>query len=73
MKNKDNYYKALKQDNGQLNEIDLGEKFGLDEDTTRQIITQLLSEHKIEYVENRVCSYSIKKKVKGKIKRQKNR
>lgn len=73
MKNKDNYYKALKQDNGQLNEIDLGEKLGLDEDTTRQIITQLLSEHKIEYVENRVCSYSIMKKVKGKIKRQKSR
>lgn len=31
MKNKDSYYKALIENNGQLNEIDLGEKLGLNE------------------------------------------
>ena len=70
MKNKDDYYKALKEDNGQLNEIDLGEKLGLDEDATRQVITQLLSEHKIEYFENGACNYSIMKIAKEKNKKK---
>lgn len=61
MENKEKYYKALVENNGQLNEIDLGEKIGLDENETREIIAQLLSEHKIEYEENRVCNYSIMK------------
>lgn len=61
MENKERYYKALVENNGQLNEIDLGEKIGLDENETREIIAQLLSEHKIEYEENRVCNYSIMK------------
>ncbi|MEE9362247.1 MAG: hypothetical protein V3U92_06590 [Cellulophaga sp.] len=70
MENKEIYYKALIENNGQLNEIDLGEKIGLDENETREIIAQLLSEHKIEYEENRVCNYSLMKiqKRKRKIK-----
>ena len=62
MENKERYYKALIKDEGKLNEIDLGEKIHLDEDETRVIISQLLSEHKIEYVENRVCNYRPLKK-----------
>lgn len=61
MKIKEVYYKALIENNGQLNEIDLGEKFGLNEEETREIIVQLLSEHKIEYVEYRSCNYRLKK------------
>ncbi len=59
MEIKEVYYKAFIENNAQLNEIDLGEKFGLSEDETREIIVQLLSEHKIEYVENRSCNYRI--------------
>ncbi len=61
MENKDRYYNALIENNGQLNEIDLGEKIGLDENKTREIIVQLLSEHKIEFTENRACNYSLMK------------
>ncbi|MCK0125093.1 hypothetical protein MWU76_11840 [Gelidibacter sp. F2691] len=65
MENKEKYYKVLIENNGQLNEIDLGEKIGLNEDETRAIIVQLLSEHKIEYVENRICNYGLKKREKS--------
>lgn len=61
MENKERYYKALIKNDGQLNEIDLGEKIYLDENETREIISQLLSEHKIEYVENRACNYRLVK------------
>ena len=61
MKIKEIYYKALIENNGQLNEIDLGEKFGLNEEETREIIVQLLYEHKIEYVEYRSCNYRLNK------------
>ncbi|WP_324024748.1 hypothetical protein QSV08_16155 [Maribacter sp. BPC-D8] len=59
MKNKDRYYKALIENKNQLNEIDLGEKIQLDEDETREVITQLLSEHRIRYEENSICKYSV--------------
>jgi len=59
MKNKDRYFKALEENQGQLNEIDLGEKIQLDENETREIIAQLLSEHKIRYDNNRICKYLI--------------
>ena len=62
MENKERYYKALIKNDGQLNEIDLGEKLYLNENETREIISQLLSEHKIEYVENRACNYRPVKK-----------
>ncbi len=64
MSNKEQYVKALGGNNGRLNEIDLGEKCGLTENETRDIIAQLLSEHKIEYIENKACSYSLMKTVK---------
>ena len=70
MKNKDRYYKALIENNGHFNEIDLGEKIGFDENTTREIIVQLMSEHKIDHIQNRVCSYSITKTVTRKIKKK---
>jgi len=66
MEDKERYYKALIENNGRLNEIDLGEKIYLDENETREIISQLLSEHKIEYVENRACNYSLVKIVNSK-------
>ncbi|WP_103866504.1 MULTISPECIES: hypothetical protein [Aquimarina] len=64
MENKERYYKAFIENKGQLNEIDLGEKFGLGENETREIIVQLLAEHKIEYTENRACNYSLVKRKK---------
>ena len=66
MENKDRYFKTLAKNNGQLNEIDLGEKIGLEEKETREIIAQLLSEHKIEYAENRSCNYRLYKTPKRK-------
>lgn len=62
MENKDIYFKALIENNGHLNEIDLGEKINLNETETREIISQLLFEFKIEYIENRSCNYNILKK-----------
>lgn len=61
MENKNRYYKLLKEDNGQHNEIDLGEKIDLNEEQTMEIISQLLSEHKIEYEENKACNYRVLK------------
>ncbi|GAA4272301.1 hypothetical protein U6A24_21060 [Aquimarina gracilis] len=61
MKNKNKYYQALKENNGKMNEIDLGEKLGFDEEETTYIIAQLLSEYKIEYWANRACNYSVTK------------
>ena len=66
MENKEKYYKALIENDGQLNEIDLGEKMGLNEDETAEIIVRLLSEYKIEYEENRDCNYSTTKRVRKK-------
>ena len=66
MEDKGRYFKALVEDNGTLNEIDLGEKIGLNEGETRKVIVQLLSEHKIEYVENGYCNYRPNKTVKRK-------
>lgn len=44
MENKTRYYQAFLENRGQLNEIEVGEEIGLDEDETRKIIVQLLSE-----------------------------
>ena len=46
---KDKYLKLLKENKGKLNEIELGEKLGLNYDETHLIIAELLSEHRIEY------------------------
>ena len=65
MENKNKYYDLLKENRGQLNEFDLGEKIGLDEDETQELIVQLLAENRIAYVENKVCKYSVIKKGKN--------
>jgi len=62
MENKDRYYDLLRENNGQLNEHELGETIGLDQNETQAIIGQLLSEHRIAYVENKACNYSVLKK-----------
>ncbi|UQA77300.1 hypothetical protein K2F45_10095 [Sphingobacterium siyangense] len=66
MENKEKYYIALIENDGQLNEIDLGKKIGLNEDETNEIIVQLLAEYKIEYAEKRACNYSLMKRVRKK-------
>lgn len=70
MENKDRYYHALIENNGQLNEIDLGEKFGLDENETREIIIQLLSEHKIKFKKYSTCHYGLMNSRKRKNRRR---
>lgn len=65
MENKESYYLALSKNNGRLNEIDLGETLGFGDNETMQIITQLLSEHKIEYFENGKCNYRTMKGFRG--------
>ncbi|MEL6559280.1 MAG: hypothetical protein AAFQ94_13910 [Bacteroidota bacterium] len=62
MESKNKYHIALQNNNGRLNEIELGEKIGLDEEATNRVITQLLAEHKIEFIAERNCSYRPKKK-----------
>jgi len=69
MKNKEKYYKAFVENNGQLNEIELGEQLGLQEVETNEIITQLLSEYRIEYAIHRCCNYSLTKGRKRKEKK----
>jgi hypothetical protein len=49
-------------DNGHLDEIELGESINIDEESTRKIISLLLTEHKIEYVVNGACNYRTKSK-----------
>ncbi|SDM70561.1 hypothetical protein [Kriegella aquimaris] len=66
MENKKRYYLALSKNSGRLNELDLGEILGFEDNETMQIITQLLSEHKIEYYEKGRCNYIIMKGFRGK-------
>lgn len=70
MENKEKYYQALVENKGLLNEIDLGESIGITEDVTREIIVQLLVEHRIKHEENRACNYSLMKTAE---KRNKNK
>ena len=56
---KEAYYDLLKTNNGRLNEIELGEKLGLNETETQRIIVQRLTEYKIEYKQNKACDYSL--------------
>jgi hypothetical protein len=66
MEIKEMYFKVLRENNGQLNEIDLGKMIGLNEEETREVIAQLLSEHRIKYAENRSCNYRLNKARKRK-------
>lgn len=59
MENKEKYYLVFAENNGQLNEIDLGESLGLTEDETREIIAQLLSEHRLQHRRNKASNYSL--------------
>jgi hypothetical protein len=64
------YYEALKLNNGRFSEIELGETLGIDGDRTRELIAMLMSEHKIVFMANGYCNYSIFKKTRAKIKRK---
>ena len=66
MTNKEKFYTALIQDDGHLNEIDLGERMGFTEEETNQLIAQLLADYKIDYVTNRDCNYQPIKKARRK-------
>ena len=66
MENKDRYFDALSKGNGSMNEIDIGEKLGLDDVETHAIIAQLLSEHKIDFTVHGACNYRVSKKMKRK-------
>jgi len=57
MEIKQTYFKAMKEDNGRLSEMELGESLGLNEEETNKIISQLLDEFKIEFIEHGACSY----------------
>ena len=65
MENKERYYLTLSKNSGRLNEIDLGETLGFSDDETMKVISQLLSEHKIEYFENGKCNYRTMKGYRG--------
>jgi hypothetical protein len=60
MNDKSKYYQAMKKSNGQLDDIDLGNLIGLDENGTRKIISTLLSEYKIEFKPNGLSDYRIR-------------
>lgn len=61
---KEQYLKAMRINNGILDEIEIGYSLGLDESSTRKIISRLLSEFKIEFVSNGHCNYRIMKSQK---------
>lgn len=68
---KDKYLKLLKENKGKLNEIELGEKLGLNYDETHLIIAELLSEHRIEYGINNAANYRLISKRNTKISQSK--
>lgn len=59
MSDKLKYYQALKASNGCFEEIELGEQLGFEEDTTRKIISSLLSEYRIKFETHGKCSYRV--------------
>ena len=64
--NKQTYLQAMIADNGKNSELELGEMLGFEEDLTMRIISQLLTEHKIEYIAHKQSNYRI---IKPKTKR----
>jgi hypothetical protein len=54
---KDKYLAALKGNNGQLDEVTLGQTIGLTNEQTEKIINELEDEGKIEFQSFGVCSY----------------
>ncbi len=65
MENKEKFYQALRKNKGRLDEIDLGERIGLDEQETRELIGQLLSEYRISYTAHSTCKYTPIKAMKS--------
>lgn len=61
MTDKEKYFYAFEESKGQCDEIELGARLGLDEDTTEKIIAQLLAEHKLVYLENGIFNYGLMK------------
>jgi len=57
---KDKYLVALKNNNGLLDEIALGESLGFTADKTSQIIEELVNEDKIEFQSFGLCSYKVR-------------
>jgi hypothetical protein len=62
MNQKETYYLALKKHKRKMDEISIGETLGLDEDSTMKIISQLLSEYKIEFISEGAANYRVKNK-----------
>jgi len=57
---KEKYLAELKANNGQLDEIALGETIGFTADKTNQIIDELVNEGKIEFHSFGLCSYRVR-------------
>ena len=57
---KEKYFLALKNNNGQLDEITLGESIGFTSDKTTKIIDELVNEGKIEFQSFGLCSYRVR-------------
>ena len=57
---KEKYFAALKANNGQLDEIALGESIGFTQDKTNQLIDELVNEGKIEFQSFGLCSYRVR-------------
>ncbi|ADQ80721.1 hypothetical protein Palpr_2589 [Paludibacter propionicigenes WB4] len=60
MNDKELLLQAFKANQGKMDEITLGEQLGLSETETQRIISQLLSEHKIEFEQFGLCNYKTK-------------
>lgn len=60
MNDKEIYLRALNNNNGKLDELMLGESIGFDDDKTMRIISQLLTEYRIEFEHVGSCSYKVK-------------
>lgn len=54
---KETYLKALESNNDKFDEITLGEKIGLSNNETKELIEILLNENKIEHKSFGLCSY----------------
>lgn len=65
------YLKLLKENKGKLNELELGEKLGLNYDETQLIIAEILSENRLEYGINNAANYRFRSKRNIKISQSK--
>jgi hypothetical protein len=61
MNDKEKYLQMMKINNGKLDEIALGETIGLNEETTRKILHQLLSEYRIAFEPFGHSNYRVKR------------